>query len=59
MQQFVDILVTNGYDDLHFLAEVSDSELQEIGIRHPTDREKVRVQKITKINDDIFLFFAF
>ena len=41
LQQFSDVLLTNGYDDLHFLAEVSEAELQEIGIKQLTDREKV------------------
>lgn len=41
LQNFSDILLTNGYDDLHFLAEVSEAELQEIGIKQLADREKV------------------
>jgi hypothetical protein len=36
------VLLNNGYDDLQFLAEVLDTELQEIGIRQAADREKVR-----------------
>lgn len=41
LQKFVKILLDNGYDDLGFLSEVPEDELQEIGIINPTDREKV------------------
>ena len=41
MQHFLNLLVTNGYDDVQFLAEVPEDELQEIGISQPGDRAKV------------------
>ena len=41
LQQYADKLMTNGYDDLHFLAEVAEGELIEIGIVDSADRDKV------------------
>lgn len=41
LQHFSDVLLSNGYDDLQFLAEVADAELHEIGIRQAADRDKV------------------
>ena len=40
LQQFTDVLISNGYDDIQFLAEVPDEELEEIGIS-PLHRQKV------------------
>ena len=42
LQHFADQLIANGYDDLHFLPEVAEAELIEIGITQAADREKVR-----------------
>ena len=42
LQHFAQRLISNGYDDVHFVAEVSDEELKEIGISSPADRAKVR-----------------
>ena len=41
LQQYTEALQSNGYDDPHFLADVSDKELQDIGVVIPSDREKV------------------
>lgn len=41
MKHFLNLLITNGYDDIQFLAEVPEEELQEIGISQPGDRAKV------------------
>jgi len=41
LQQYTEALQSNGYDDPHFLADVSERELQDIGVAIPSDREKV------------------
>ena len=41
LQHYTDVLIANGYDDVQFLGEVPDLELQEIGILDPTDRQRV------------------
>ncbi|XP_064394235.1 phosphatidylinositol 3,4,5-trisphosphate 5-phosphatase 2-like [Halichondria panicea] len=41
LQQFSSILIANGYDDMHFLAEVSEEELEEIGVTESSDRGKL------------------
>ena len=43
LQHYTDILIANGYDDVQFLGEVPDLELQEIGILDPTDRQRVSI----------------
>ena len=43
LQQFSSILMVNGYDDMDFLAEVSEEELKEIGVTESLDRLKVRM----------------
>ena len=43
LQQYVEVLIANGYDDIQFLGEVPDLELQEIGILDPSDRARVRL----------------
>jgi len=42
LQHFSELLITNGYDDIHFIQEISEAELQEIGITQASDRSKVR-----------------
>ena len=41
LQRYTEVLMANGYDDIQFLGEVPDLELQEIGILDPADRAKV------------------
>ena len=41
LQHYTEVLIANGYDDVQFLGEVPDLELQEIGILDPTDRQRV------------------
>ena len=41
LQQYTEVLIANGYDDVQFLGEVPDLELQEIGILDPSDRARV------------------
>lgn len=41
LQQFSQKLVRNGYDDIHFVCDISEEELKEIGIPNPTDRNKL------------------
>ena len=42
LQHFTELLIANGYDDIHFITEISEDELQEIGITQASDRSKVR-----------------
>ena len=42
LQHFADTLLRNGYDKVAFLGEVSNEELETIGIEQDSDREKVR-----------------
>ena len=41
LQHYTEVLIANGYDDVQFLGEVPDLELQEIGILDATDRQRV------------------
>ena len=46
LQHFSERLITNGYDDIHFVTDISDEELQEIGITQLSDRSKVRLAQL-------------
>jgi hypothetical protein len=41
MSQFTSKLVANGYDDIHFVSDITDEELTEIGITVPAERERL------------------
>ena len=41
MSQFTSKLVANGYDDIHFVSDITEEELVEIGINVPADRQRV------------------
>ena len=43
LQHYTEVLMANGYDDVQFVGEVSDLELQEIGILNASDRAKVNI----------------
>ena len=42
LQHLSELFIVNGYDDIHFVTEISEVELQEIGITQASDRSKVR-----------------
>jgi len=46
LQHFSERLISNGYDDIHFVTDISDEELQEIGITQLSDRSKVRLAQL-------------
>jgi hypothetical protein len=41
LSQYTKKLVENGYDDIHFISEITDSELTEIGVASPTERTRL------------------
>ena len=41
LSQYTKKLVENGYDDIHFISEITDTELIEIGVASPTERTRV------------------
>ena len=42
LQHFSELLIANGYDEIHFITEITEEELQDIGITQASDRSKVR-----------------
>ena len=41
LSQYSKKLVENGYDDIRFIAEITDEELMEIGVLSPGERARV------------------
>lgn len=45
--QYTNLLVSNGYDDIRFVSDISDEELIEIGVGSPSERQRVSGRRCT------------
>ena len=59
LSQYAAKLVENGYDDIRFISDITDSELNEIGVVSPSERMRVSHTHLIRVRFTFFfLFFA-
>ena len=54
LSQYAAKLVENGYDDIRFISDITDSELNEIGVVSPSERMRVSHTHLIRVR---FTFF--
>lgn len=41
--QYTNLLISNGYDDIRFVSDITNEELMEIGVESSSERQRVSV----------------